>query len=85
MRGMLGTTWDSLGEVPFIFLGLRKRPRNLGKPAPVLIAKACLGLQEGGAGAVPNGTGMGKTPRTPPLGAYPVLPGRCPFGWLHPR
>lgn len=57
--GVLGTTWDSLGEEPFISLGLQKRPRNLGKPAPVLIARACLGLQEGGAGAVPNGAGMG--------------------------
>lgn len=86
---MLGTTWDSLGEVPFISLGLQKRPRNLGKPAPVLIAKACLGLQQGGVGAESNGAGTGnhngKNTQNPAPGAYPVLPGRCLFGWLHPR
>lgn len=87
--GMLGTPWDSWVGYPSSSLRLQKRPRNLGEPAPMLIAKACLGLQEGGVGAVPNGTAMGttmgKTPRTPPLGAYPVLPGRCLFWWLHPR
>ena len=63
---MLGRSWGSLGRVP---LNLQKRPRNLGKPAPALIARACLGLQKGGAEAEQEGTGIGnyfgKTLKTP--------------------
>lgn len=55
---MLGRTWGSLGSRP---LNLWKRPRNLGKPAPTLIARACPGLQEGGVGAKPEGMGMGNS------------------------
>lgn len=56
----------SLGRAP---LNLQKRPRNLGKPAPALIARARLGLQKGGAEAEQEGTGIGnyfgKTLKTP--------------------
>lgn len=59
-------------------LGLQKRPRNLGEPAPMLIGKACLGLQEGGVGAVPNGTGMGNynggNAQNPTPGGLPSAP-----------
>lgn len=62
-------------------LSLQKRPRNLGKPAPVLIAKACLGLQEGGVGVEPKGTGTGigncggkNTQTSPPPRGLPSAP-----------
>lgn len=78
VSGIRETTWDSLGEVPFISLPLQKRQKNLGKPAPVLIAKACLGLQEGGVGTVPNGMGMenyiGKNTQNPTPGCLPSDP-----------
>lgn len=81
--------WDAGDNLGFS-LSLQKRSRNLGKPAPMLIAKACLGLQEGGVGAVPNGaerewgTTMGKTPRTPPQGPTQCsLADVCSGGSIH--
>lgn len=56
MSAMLGRTWGSLGRVP---LNLQERPRNLDKPAPASIARACLGLQEGGTETEQEGAGMG--------------------------
>lgn len=55
-QGPPGIPWVGYPSSP---LRSQKRPRNLGEPAPMLIAKACLDLQEGGVGAVPNGTGTG--------------------------
>ena len=67
VSAILGRTWDSPDRVP---LNLQKRPRNLGKPAPALRARACSGLQEGEAEAEQEGTGTGnyyaKHTRDPP-------------------
>lgn len=73
-RGPPGVPWG----YPSSPLRLQKRPRNLGKPAPMLIAKACLGLQEGGVRAEPNGTGTGnyngENTRNPTPGGLPSAP-----------
>ena len=62
----LGRTWASLGSIP---LNLQKSPRNLGKPAPALIARLSeLAEGRGWGRARRNGHGellWKKTPRTP--------------------
>lgn len=85
-RGPPGIPWVGYPSSP---LRLQKRPRNLGEPAPMLIVKTCLDLQEGGVGAVPNGTGTenynGANAQNPTPGGPTQcsLADVCPGGSIH--
>ena len=84
VSAILGRTWDSPGRVS---LNLQKRPRNLGKPAPALRARACSGLQEGKAEAEQEGMGTGnyyaKHTRNPPGPTQCTLADVCAGGSIH--